>query len=313
MGLRQLFEYHPLFGYRFVPELSTRVAHEGGGYQIRANREGFRCAREVEAERPADRQRVLVFGDSFVAGDGVANEHRFSDLIERQLEGAEVMNFGLPASGTDQQFLTWQYYAPRIEHDLVMVVIYLENIRRLGPDYVPQLADGTGLCVYLKPRFELSGGALVPPTPPVPRISTAEALLDPEEAQTLRWLKAQRAARSPAEAFPEYASSQTPPWALMRAILEAWNHASRTPLILVTVPPVGCLDLADQWAHHARFQELTEATNITWIDLVAPLRAQAPSQQRKLRFETDVHLTRTGHGVVADILTPVVAEALGKL
>ena len=42
---RQLFEYHPAFGFRFIPNLKARVEHEAGGYLVRSNKSGFRCER----------------------------------------------------------------------------------------------------------------------------------------------------------------------------------------------------------------------------------------------------------------------------
>ena len=29
---RNLFEYHPVLGYRFIPGIEARIPHEGGGY-----------------------------------------------------------------------------------------------------------------------------------------------------------------------------------------------------------------------------------------------------------------------------------------
>jgi carbamoyltransferase len=40
---RQLFQYHPTIGYQFVPGLRTREEHEGGGFLLRTNQDGFRC------------------------------------------------------------------------------------------------------------------------------------------------------------------------------------------------------------------------------------------------------------------------------
>ena len=50
--------------------------------------------------KPQRRMRVLVFGDSFTAGDGVSNGSRYSDVLETLLPPpTEVHNFGLPGSG----------------------------------------------------------------------------------------------------------------------------------------------------------------------------------------------------------------------
>src|SRR5262249_38326645 len=75
-----LFEYDPDIGFRFVPNLKTRVASPDGGYLVRTNGQGFRNDREFERDDATP--RVLVFGDSFTAGDGVSNGSRYSDMLE---------------------------------------------------------------------------------------------------------------------------------------------------------------------------------------------------------------------------------------
>src|SRR5437588_8209163 len=102
---RQQFEYHPGFAYRFIPGLRARIAHEQGGYLVRVNSSGFRCDHEfVAAKRPGIR-RILLFGDSFTAGDRVSSAQRYGDLLERLVPATELYNFGLPGSGTDQHYL----------------------------------------------------------------------------------------------------------------------------------------------------------------------------------------------------------------
>ena len=76
MYIRQIFEYDPDIGYRYIPGLRARIPHESGGYLIRANEMGFRSTREYVAEKPPGVRRVLLFGDSYTAADGVPNERR---------------------------------------------------------------------------------------------------------------------------------------------------------------------------------------------------------------------------------------------
>ena len=83
---RQCFEYHPSTAYRFIPGLKARVPHESGGYLIRANSDGFRCDHEFSKARTPGKRRVLLFGDSFTAGDGVSNGHRYSEVLETLLD-----------------------------------------------------------------------------------------------------------------------------------------------------------------------------------------------------------------------------------
>ena len=63
--LRQIFEYHPVIGHRFIPNVKARVPHEGGGYLVQANEAGFRSNRPFLREREPGYRRVLLFGDSF--------------------------------------------------------------------------------------------------------------------------------------------------------------------------------------------------------------------------------------------------------
>src|SRR5262245_19452241 len=105
---RQLFEYHPRFGYRFIPELKARIDHEGGGYLVKVNRAGFRCDHELAPMKCEGSFRVLLFGDSYTAGDGVSNRDRYGDVLEKLVPSLEVYNFGLSGSGTDQQYLIWR-------------------------------------------------------------------------------------------------------------------------------------------------------------------------------------------------------------
>ena len=90
-----LFEYDPDIGYRFVPHLKTRVASPDGGYLVRTNGQGFRNDREFE--RDDSTPRILVFGDSFTAGDGVSNGSRYSDVLETLLHELVHLHVGRAA------------------------------------------------------------------------------------------------------------------------------------------------------------------------------------------------------------------------
>src|SRR5215470_562680 len=96
---RNVFQYHPLFGYTFIPGIKARIDHEAGGYLLQTNDAGFRCQRSVQAGKPPGAFRILVFGDSFTAGDGVSNRDRYSDVLETLLPDTEVYNFGLSGTG----------------------------------------------------------------------------------------------------------------------------------------------------------------------------------------------------------------------
>src|SRR5262249_36263569 len=72
-----------------------------------------------------------------------------------QLSNTEIYNFGLSGTGTDQQFQIWREFAPTIEHDLVVMAVQYDNIRRCAARY-RLVIDGEGrMFVQAKPYFSL--------------------------------------------------------------------------------------------------------------------------------------------------------------
>lgn len=169
--MRQVCEYHPVIGYRFIPNLRARIAHEGGGYLLEANEDGFRADRPYARAATPGCERVLVFGDSFTAGDAVANRQRYTEQLEAALEGVEVYNYGISSTGTDQQYLAWREYARDVEHDVLVIAVFVENIRRVVARYRPHRDAAGRERLHAKPYFEIDESAAslvlhqVPPPP----------------------------------------------------------------------------------------------------------------------------------------------------
>src|SRR5688572_1714497 len=109
---RMLVRYHPEIGHLYVPNLRARIPNENGGYYVRTNSLGFRSDLELTPTKNG-RPRILFLGDSVTAADGCDNEERFAELVGQSL-GAQVYNFGLSGSGTDQQLLIYRKFAKSI-------------------------------------------------------------------------------------------------------------------------------------------------------------------------------------------------------
>ena len=125
---RQIFCYNKNIGHLFIPNINARIINENGGYYVRTNSLGFRSDVEFE-EKKKNNPRILFFGDSNTAADGVSNCERFSELVGEYFN-ADVYNYGLSGSGTDQQYLIWKKYAQNIEADLIVLGVLVENIER---------------------------------------------------------------------------------------------------------------------------------------------------------------------------------------
>jgi lysophospholipase L1-like esterase len=332
--------YHPRIGYTYMPNTKLRVQGTNGGYLIRTNAAGFRSDREFVRKRAPGTFRVLLFGDSQTAGDGTSNTLRYSDLLEKQVGGVEVYNYGLSGTGTDQQYLTYRDFGVAVEHDLVVIALFVENIRRLRPRLL-RSRDVTGEEVYrAKPHYEIGGEGLVLRDVPVPKQAwTAETLpsellphvytygseysffRNPAElhaslfrrlipAGALRRTAKKMVARFRAhEPLPEYRSSLTPDWVLLREILVTWIRESRTPVLLVLLPhetawvPKGNPQRSDPRHYQQRFRELAKETGCSVYDPLPELLKL--SEEERATLTEGAHLSVRGHEVMARLLKPL--------
>ena len=179
---RQIFCYNKDIGHLFVPNLNARIMNENGGYYVRSNSLGFRSDVEFK-EKKSDKPRILFFGDSNTAADGVSNNERFSELVGKHFN-AEVYNFALSGSGTDQQYLIRQKYAQKIEADLIVFGILVDNIERNKVAYRETINPYTKKNVLTpKPYFKLEKGKLKLNNSPVPRIKSNLKEIDPHMVQ----------------------------------------------------------------------------------------------------------------------------------
>ena len=177
---RALMSYHPRYGHLYTLGLKMRAPGRKGDYLVRVNDAGFRSDREFCAEKQPGVFRVLLFGDSQGAGDGVSNADRFSDQLEKAIPGLEVYNDCLSGSGPDQQYLIYEDNRA-IDHDLVIIAVYLDAIDRTSSPIRKFLDEQDNEVFYAKPFFWIEKGALklhnaLHNAPPAKRPWTEETL-----------------------------------------------------------------------------------------------------------------------------------------
>jgi hypothetical protein len=326
---RQLFEYHPVIGYRFIPGLKARVEHEGGGYLVGVNQTGFRCDREFEERKTAADFRVLLFGDSYTAGDGVSNRDRYGDLLDRALSGIEVYNFGLSGTGTDQQYLIFRELAAGLEFDLVVIGVLVENIRRVVARYRPYESDSGEILLSPKPYYLLDArGDLrlqqvpVPNEAVVPRDLPAADRSYVDSGGGHEWLRRLAGLLGPGvkdflqrashyQPLPAYDNPDDPDWKLLKAILRHWVQELKTPVVIMPIPLYQYIEETSSAANYQRrFDELRSLANVTVHDPLPDLLDYSPNERRAFRFARDCHLTPAGHRALFASLAPVVERAM---
>jgi hypothetical protein len=335
--------YHPRVGYTYMPNAKLRVQGASGGYLVRTNAAGFRSDREFSPQRAAGCARALLFGDSQSAGDGVVNSLRFSDLLEQSVPNLEVFNYALSGSGTDQQFLAYEEQCD-VEHDLVIIALYVENIRRL-PARIVRSRDASGTDVFReKPYFELNADTLILRNVPVPKQAWTDVTLPAELrahlytygaessvfrhptkglASVLRAVVPAGGMRQAAKAvvrrlrgfqpLPEYNSADEPSWLLLRAVLLHWIRVSRTPVLIVPLPIEAALKHeSDARPCQARFRELARDAACHLYDPLPDLLTLSDEARAALWSPAYGHFSGEGHALLATLLAPVVQRCLSE-
>ena len=156
--------YDPRLGWRNVPNRKSSTR----GNPLTINSQGLRD-REYSYRKPGGVGRLLVLGDSFAWGYGVADREVFSEVLERRLQADrrswQVVNTGVSGWGTDQQYLFLIDEGFRYQPDVVVLAFYLTN----DPREVSR-SDVYGLSKPVFLNKQLTLGNL-----PVPRPSQAKS------------------------------------------------------------------------------------------------------------------------------------------
>jgi hypothetical protein len=148
-------EFHPTRGWS-----TRRSIHDlpAWGTLVNTNARGLRGKRDYAYAPDPATQRVVVLGDSFTFGEEVSDGQTYPYLLEKQLDGMEVLNLGVHGYGHDQMLLYLQEEGLRYSPDVVALGFVVGDVFR----NLLTFRD------FAKPRFILESGTLVLTNSPVP-------------------------------------------------------------------------------------------------------------------------------------------------
>lgn len=142
-----MYAADPYFGFWNKANLESKQFHSDAHtppYRVTTNAQGYRMKDPVPTPKPDDLVRVVVVGDSFVYGVGLANEDTFCHQMEAILRAdpdflsgrrIQVVNAGCPGWGTENAIAFLQKRIEELEPDLVIYAMYRndlkDNMRRL--------------------------------------------------------------------------------------------------------------------------------------------------------------------------------------
>jgi lysophospholipase L1-like esterase len=149
-----------------VDESTYIVRDRDLGWSIRANGEsglysatsqGFRGPKgwSTTASIPQRKIRICIYGDSFTHGDRVSFKDTWGDQLQHLHTSLQVLNFGVPAYGTDQAYLRFLRDGKKFDAQIQILGIWPEDMVR-NLNLIRFFLNPQGSLGTSKPRFVLA-------------------------------------------------------------------------------------------------------------------------------------------------------------
>lgn len=276
----ETFMADSLLGWRMWPGESFTWTIDGRDQDYTANGAGFRTPYEMD-EAAGNGPVVVVVGDSFAFGTGVAADATFTHLLDEGLGDAMVYNLALPGFGIDQMWMTVRHAALPMAPDVIVVAFIDNDLDRSLSAY--RETEGMN-----KPAFIFEAGELRPQTlddrPTVSRHLPSSAIVG-----LLRSVGRARAMRT----------GQGTWWTLNAAVFDQIVEdasAADVEVVFVRLP-------LRQGRSLPALTEFMASREYVFLDLGVDV-------PEGLHFRTDDHIDEAGHHHVADQLLPTLRALL---
>jgi lysophospholipase L1-like esterase len=147
VGADRIYNYDAELGWFPVP--NSDVSFTGmRTIRVRHNSLGLR---DIEPDTTPKRT-IAFIGDSFVWGYDAEQNERFTEILRGKLPGERIINAGVTAYGTDQEYLLLRRLWDRLNPDVVVLMVCTDNDRKDNTANTRQ--DGP-----YKPYFDMAKGA----------------------------------------------------------------------------------------------------------------------------------------------------------
>jgi lysophospholipase L1-like esterase len=147
VGADRIYNYDAELGWFPVP--NSEVSFNGmRTIRVRHNSLGLRDVEPGTTPKPS----IAFFGDSFVWGYDAEQNERFTEILRAKMPHERIVNAGVTAYGTDQEYLLLRRLWDRIQPNVVVLMVCVDNDRK--DNTVNTRNDGP-----YKPYFNMTRGA----------------------------------------------------------------------------------------------------------------------------------------------------------
>ena len=247
--------------------------------------------------------RVLVFGDSYVFGVGVDEEHLLTTHLERLFEphfsdGVEVVNMGMAGYSTDQELILWRELGSSLAPDIVILVV-CDN------DYLAN-SENFAWRQYYKPYFDIDDeDRLHLRNVPVPQLSRFQRfkLWLGRESNVWNFVRSRESENPVVNGFLQAFQvdvSRPPrrPYRTTRALVKTFAEEVRSAGGWLLVASTG--RRGENPAAFATLAPVLESDGIDGLDLFPVLEeARTREPDRYWDFPGDTHWNRDAHELAA--------------
>lgn len=293
----EFWKYDSLLGWSHQPYQTGPFVHPDFSIEVQINSQGLRD-REYSWTRTAN-QRMLVLGDSFGWGYGVAQSDIFSEVLEKHLSNWEVINASVSGYGTDQEFLYLRERGKDYRPDWVLLLFYENDFRNnlSREEYW-----------YNKPYFKMTATGLQLHHQPVPTATVKQRLERLIYGRTylfaklLEGVKRWRFEESKPPGGNQLKSATLPVTVTLELLkaLQTLSRQIKAQLVLVSVPM--------PTEQRQVLQTFSDQEKIPYL----PLDENFSKVTEPLTFLHDKHWNANGHAVAASAIEEWLREIVAR-
>lgn len=133
-----MFQSDELMGYKLSVNYNGKHSVYGKIVSIQTNSKGMRDFRNYSYEK--SKPRILILGDSMSFGNGVEFNESYVEILRKKFnDEVEVINFGVPGYGINNEYLSFIYEGKKYSPDIILIQFTLNDF---GIHYVNNI-NGT--------------------------------------------------------------------------------------------------------------------------------------------------------------------------